>query len=364
MNYLNDKTKKSFEVILNVSFPEWFFRKQEDEIFNLTNQNKDIYQPLYDYDEKINFCFARFHFYLNQWITECSRRVRKGNTYVTVSLKDKLDNFIDGIKILKNFFEKNNLVFSLNESYKNMLDEFTHLKKEPNTNKFCFDDYQVFPDLIKDEPIFFLSSNKEFKPISYLIFGASKTKPYIIAKNLLDGDLQVINDTDVLVYDKEISDSVLYSDFNQWWQANSQKYSWYKPKNDMNEIEYKVQQYYITNYKKDENPVIIPQVYVHYDPHNKKMKEMYGEGKILTFQRMDFLIIYKGKRVIIEIDGKEHTQEENLEKYSKQCKYDREMKFMGYDVFRLGGYELTYSFDETIKKFFEQLAEYLNISHI
>ena len=72
---------------------------------------------------------------------------------------------------------------------------------------------------------------------------------------------------------------------------------------------------------------------------------------------MDFLILYKGKRIIIEIDGKEHFK--NTEEYSKQCKYDRDMKFLGYDVFRLGGYELTYNFNETIKQFFIKLFNYM-----
>jgi len=76
---------------------------------------------------------------------------------------------------------------------------------------------------------------------------------------------------------------------------------------------------------------------------------------------MDFLIIYNGKRIIIEIDGKTHTPENSLEKYSKQCKYDRDMKFLGYDVFRLGGYELKHDFENVISKFFEKLYIYLEI---
>ncbi|MDE7329538.1 MAG: hypothetical protein K2N30_00320, partial [Clostridia bacterium] len=57
-----------------------------------------------------------------------------------------------------------------------------------------------------------------------------------------------------------------------------------------------------------------------------------------------------------------HTPENSLEQYSKQLEYDRTMKFLGYDIFRLGGYELTHNFDETIKMFFDNLTQYLKIS--
>ena len=97
---------------------------------------------------------------------------------------------------------------------------------------------------------------------------------------------------------------------------------------------------------------------MHYDHKNKGYRQLSKIDTGLKFQRMDFLILYKGKRVIIEIDGKEHF--ENAEEYSKQCKYDRDMKFLGYDVFRLGGYELTHNFDETIKKFFINLFNYID----
>ena len=153
---------------------------------------------------------------------------------------------------------------------------------------------------------------------------------------------------------------MIYSQFNNWWCRVESRYSDYR--STLNDIERKVSEFYKSKYKKDNYPVLIPQVYMHYDPKDQKFREKMESGKILTFQRMDFLIIYKGKRVIIEIDGKTHTQEEYLEKYSEQCKYDRQMKFLGYDVFRLGGYELTHKFDETIDLFFKNLYDYLDIN--
>ena len=126
-------------------------------------------------------------------------------------------------------------------------------------------------------------------------------------------------------------------------------------------LQKKVADYYKQKYRTPENPMIIPQVYMHYDPKDKRLRESMQSGKVLTFQRMDFLILYRGKRVIIEIDGKTHTPEHSLEEYSKQCKYDRDMKFLGYDVFRLGGYELTHNFEVVVKDFFDKLKEFLNL---
>lgn len=38
------------------------------------------------------------------------------------------------------------------------------------------------------------------------------------------------------------------------------------------------------------------------------------------------------------------------------------MKFLGYDIFRLGGYELTKNFEKTVKDFFENLMQYLKVN--
>lgn len=129
----------------------------------------------------------------------------------------------------------------------------------------------------------------------------------------------------------------------------------------MNEMELKIQAYYKEKYGKDDNnPVLIPQVYLHYDPKDKELRSRCKYNTTFRFQRMDFLVLFNKKRIIIEIDGKTHTPENNLEEYSRQCEYDRTMKFLGYDIFRLGGYELTYDFDNVVSSFFNNLFRYLN----
>lgn len=63
------------------------------------------------------------------------------------------------------------------------------------------DDDFILPNLIIDEPIFTICGRNNFENIRFLIFGAAKSKPDVVLNDVLDGNLKVLNDTDVLVYD-------------------------------------------------------------------------------------------------------------------------------------------------------------------
>lgn len=63
------------------------------------------------------------------------------------------------------------------------------------------DDDFILPNLIIDEPIFTIFGRNNFENIRFLIFGAAKSKPDVVLNDVLDGNLKVLNDTDVLVYD-------------------------------------------------------------------------------------------------------------------------------------------------------------------
>lgn len=327
---------------------------------NLETEN--IYAPLYTYDETaVNIVFATLHNDCNAMISILRERVNmKKNRYLTSNIKASINDIYEKVGQLRDFFEKNNYSFSFNEKYNTLFSFIVWLAKEYGINA-SLDEITEIPEMVIDEPLFIYSSKNNFKNIEYLIFGASKTKPDIVIKDVLEGNLSILNDSDILVYSDKIGKSLIYSDFKKWWQNNSNKYNWYKPEKQMNEIELKVQCFYKDKYGQDDkNPVLIPQVYLHYDPLNKKIRKLSNKDAGIKFQRMDFLIIFNGKRVIIEIDGKEHFQ--NTEEYSKQCKYDRDMKFLGYDVFRLGGHELTYNFEDAVSDFFDKLFTYLNIN--
>lgn len=319
----------------------------------------NLLRGLYSFDNnELNIVFSRLHQEANEILEEIRDRIlKRHNLYMIVDIRNRATTLCENLNQICNFFKKNHYTFSVNKNYNDLFVYILNTSIKNGRNSY-FDEYYIIPELVLDEPIFYLTKKNAFTKVKYLIFGADKTKPDIIIKNLLDGEFNVINEKDVLVYDNEIGESFLYKDLDNWWKTVANKYKGYH--SSLNEIEQKVSDFYKNNYRKDSHPVLIPQVYMHYDPKNQKFREQYENGKVLTFQRMDFLILYKGKRVIIEIDGKEHFQ--NSDKYSKQCKYDRDMKFLGYDVFRLGGAELTDNFDATVKEFFDNLYNYLEVT--
>jgi hypothetical protein len=145
-----------------------------------------------------------------------------------------------------------------------------------------------------------------------------------------------------------------------WWKNKSEDKLFPRLQESIkgNDVELKFFDIY---YKKVVNdnfdmPALLPQVYLHYDP--KTIKELFGE-KRLIHQRMDFLMLYNGRRIIIEIDGVHHYSidgKPSPKLYSEMVKYDRKMKLHGYEIFRFGGYEFMSSdIDIVIKDFFMKL---------
>jgi len=105
---------------------------------------------------------------------------------------------------------------------------------------------------------------------------------------------------------------------------------------------------------------LVPQVYLHYDPHDQRTRRTAKKGTPLARQRMDFLMLFSDrKRVVIEVDGKQHyaageTASPRL--YSAMVAEDRRLKLAGYKVFRFGGYELGQAGAEAmLNKFFDEV---------
>lgn len=359
---LNEEQNNKFVILCKEIMPEYILRAENDSLLLGDFRDKNIFSCFYQYDnENINFVFTRLHFEINEWIKDYSDRFSRGNRYIRSGDRSNLNNLHTILSRFTSFFEKIGFEFNISLEYKKLI--FEDREEIQNAEGYVVSENFVLPTLIIDEPVFSLLSGNKFEHIRFLIFGAARTKPDIIIRDVLDGNLKVLNDKDVLIYDDEIKDSLTYADFKVWWNKNKWKYSWYDPNKQMNEMELRVQEYYKKNYSDDMFPVLIPQVYLHYDPKDKETRKKYKYNENLIFQRMDFLIIYKSRRIIIEIDGKTHTAEHNLEQYSKQLEYDRTMKFFGYDVFRLGGYELTKNFEKTVKVFFNNLMKYLKIKN-
>ncbi|HEY9782170.1 MAG TPA: hypothetical protein V6D09_18765 [Leptolyngbyaceae cyanobacterium] len=77
---------------------------------------------------------------------------------------------------------------------------------------------------------------------------------------------------------------------------------------------------------------------------------------------MDFLILFSNSvRVVIEVDGQQHYADGNIansKKYAGMVAADRQLRLMGYELYRFGGYELQGKNGEVIvEKFFRQLLE-------
>ncbi len=108
-------------------------------------------------------------------------------------------------------------------------------------------------------------------------------------------------------------------------------------------------------------PALVPQVYLHYDPYSIKQ---YGIQYLLR-QRMDFLLLLSGsKRIVIEVDGIQHYSEGTIAKpgkYAEMVSLDRELKLLGYEVYRFGGYELAAGNEPMIVDFFEKLFKKHNL---
>jgi hypothetical protein len=87
-------------------------------------------------------------------------------------------------------------------------------------------------------------------------------------------------------------------------------------------------------------PALIPQVYLHYDPKTIAQR---GNEPVLVRQRMDLLLLLdRGVRVVIEVDGKQHYADDTVAspaKYAVMAAEDRRLRLLGYDVYRFGGAE-------------------------
>lgn len=189
-----------------------------------------------------------------------------------------------------------------------------------------------------------------------LIF-ATLAKPDIRFGDVLDNDMEILSDPDdVLAYDCPISaDGLLWRDLQTWWQATRDipddaeaKRSLYKrlvrslpepeispPQRHLFDLYHEIHGPAVHNL-----PALLPEVWLHWDP--KTVRER-GREALLRF-RMDFLLLLpRGQRVVLEVDGSQHytrNGQPDPATYAAGMRGDRELKLSGYEVFRFGAYEL------------------------
>lgn len=327
------------------------------------------YYCVYNYeiaDKRIGNIFKKFHSFLNYCFEKINIRSRKESRNYLANDSRLLINTINAINDFVDNLTFSGYICTIEDTYiKNMGYCLSFLKE--SYGSIIPDDFKVIK-IIKAKPIFFIATT--FGNVKNIIFGSS-LKPDIIITDALENNIEIANDDgSFFIYDKNIiNGTITMKDLRQWWENEKVK----KGMNNINyatgvqnclqRIEVAFFRTYCKEFNKDNDPAIFPQVYLHYDPKTIKELTIIENGKKrLAFQRMDFLILYRNKRIVIEIDGKEHYSENGQpspEKYAAQVAYDRKMKFLGYDIFRIGGYELSKNANKVKDEFFKDLIDYL-----
>ena len=72
------------------------------------------------------------------------------------------------------------------------------------------------------------------------------------------------------------------------------------------------------------------------------------------------MLLPNGVRIVLEVDGKQHYADVNSQadagRYARMVSADRDLRLVGYDVYRFGGAELdATSGPATVSEFFERL---------
>jgi len=332
----------------------------------------ETYDKIYsDLTEEYKFIFMFLHYKLNALIVFLNYKARniyidktanEEKTFVHFNAAESRQMiYLIGIIDKINQVSKGHAIIEINSRYEKFI-EFINPQLQDSGGSPIYNFNEPFK-IIEYEPIFTLKKHTNHGSIKNIIF-ASLKKPEIILENALENNIKIVkNEEYSLVFDQSIKGSHLtVKELIEWWNEKSDKklFSRLLESIDGNDVEKILFNTYYKDIVKDDFsfPALLPQVYLHYDP--KTIKELYGE-KRLIHQRMDFLMLYRGKRIIIEIDGIHHYSEDGKaspKKYAEMVSYDRQMKLYGYEIYRFGGFEFKdASIKKTIVDFFRILIE-------
>ena len=210
-----------------------------------------------------------------------------------------------------------------------------------------------------------------------LIFAANGPKPDIVLRDAMSNDIEIVANAEYcLVYDQPIpAEGLTMAHLANWWREREGMSEGTADRDAAlalharlvtclgdNDAERLVFDAYTTRYRTSlDIPALIPQVYLHYDPHDQRLRHTTAAGAPLERQRMDFLLLFSDKRrVVIEVDGKQHYaqgEKANPQLYGRMVAEDRRLKLAGYEVFRFGGAELFgIESQQMVEDFFDQLA--------
>ncbi|NDP22272.1 MAG: hypothetical protein GZ091_14500 [Paludibacter sp.] len=297
--------------------------------------------------------------------------------YILGNKSDETEKQINLNELLRN----SNIHESLDEKFFQFLEQIVHPYVRTNEDSKQYvslinghlkkDNLQLHPaSEISGEPVYKIHKNSGIQDsVKNLIFAANGYKPEIVLDDALSNRIKIVKNSDYcLVYDKPIKNTgLLWVDLVEWWAELNKKERNKDTAKELNErllnsLDSKPEQIlfktYYKIYSQELNrklPALIPQVYLHYDPYSIKK---YGIQYLLR-QRMDFLFVLSNStRIVIEVDGKQHYSDDNTsspKKYAEMVSLDRDLKLLGYEVYRFGGYELTESNERIIIDFFDKL---------
>ncbi len=198
-----------------------------------------------------------------------------------------------------------------------------------------------------------------------LIFASIGEKPQLVIRDAVNNDVEIVKHADkVLVFDRPLPSSgeLLWKDLRAWFaEVNGIESPELAKKQLFRRLnqsvlaarsagEFALFKCYYERYGAalgDRLPVLIPQVYLHYDPYTRRQR---GDEQVLSRQRMDFLMLLEhGVRIVIEVDGRHHYAVKDnrgtdryiasAPRYAEMAAEDRRLRLAGYEVYRFGGHD-------------------------
>lgn len=214
-----------------------------------------------------------------------------------------------------------------------------------------------------------------------IIFASTSYKPEIIFSDAISNTIEVVSNADTcLVYNRPLTKAGLtWGELMAWWQQEQNLDSmtdrqvgqhlyrrlWASLGSPPEQLLFRT---YCEQYDGEEGekvPVLLPQVYLHYDPLTRKQRRALNKPDRLNRERMDFLLMLpNGARIVLEVDGvqhysvgPDHDRKPSPQLYGEMMAEDRALRLRGYEVFRFGGHELDDRAADMLREFFAALDE-------
>lgn len=241
---------------------------------------------------------------------------------------------------------------------------------------------RVVAELVPDDRLITLINSYEERggvadDVKNLIFAANGPKPELVLRDAIHNRIEITkNEQYCLIYDRPISpDGLTFKELLNWWREREsleskddtivgrELYQRLKESLGDNVAEKRLFYEYNCRYQKlgYEIPALVPQVYLHYDPYTASRRG--AEGSPLPRQRMDFLLLFSGRRrVVLEIDGSQHYSTDGFadpKKYATMVREDRRLRLDGYEIYRFSSTEMnsSNSSKQMLNEFFDDLQQ-------